>query len=247
MDEQNKLAKFISILNDRIATQNKIIEDLKKLKSSIADSMFCNPKDNKPKYRIKGYEKKWDKVSLSEICGRVNRRNTNNVCNNVLTIAAQYGLVRQEDFFNKRVASDNLENYILIEKGEFAYNKSYSADYPWGAIKRLDCYGNGVLSSLYICFRPNEKVNSDFLALYFESTKWYKSISDISVEGARNHGLLNMSVSDFFDIKIRRPSIEEQNKIAKILKAIEARYDYEKQLLNDYARQRTYLLQKMFI
>lgn len=72
-----------------------------------------------------------------------------------MTIAAQYGLVSQEEFFNKNVASENLSGYYLLQNGDFAYNKSYSGDYVWGTVKRLDNYEQGVLSPLYICFRPD--------------------------------------------------------------------------------------------
>lgn len=139
----------------------------------------------------------------------------------MLTIAAQYGLVNQESFFNKSVASENLTGYYLLHKGEFAYNRSYSAGYDWGTVKRLDNYDEGVLSTLYICFKTNETiVDSDYLAYYFESTKWHRGLSDIAGEGARNHGLLNVSMADYFNTKHRFPVIEEQKTIAKILNAI---------------------------
>ena len=93
-----------------------------------------------------------------------------------------------------------MSGYYLLLKGEFAYNKSYSNDYPLGAVKRLDKYPNGALSSLYICFSVDEsKINSDFLTHYFETSKWHKGIINIAGEGARNHGLLNISPTDFYE------------------------------------------------
>ena len=117
-----------------------------------------------------------------------------------------------------------MSNYYLLRQGEFAYNKSYSSDYPWGAIKRLDRYPQGALSSLYICFAVNDKVDSDFAVHYFESSKWHREVSNIAGEGARNHGLLNIAVGDFFDTKHRLPSSkEEQKKIAALLNLITER------------------------
>ncbi len=95
----------------------------------------------------------WEQRKLGEITERVTRKNTNLESTLPLTISAQYGLVDQITFFNKRVASKDLSNYLLIKKGEFAYNKSYSDGYPFGAIKRLERYDMGVLSSLYIIFK----------------------------------------------------------------------------------------------
>ena len=246
--EQMKLAKFISLLDERIATQNKIIEDLKKLKSAIIDKSFCYPNESSPQKRFIGFTEEWHLVHLSDICQRVRTKNFNTQCTLVLTIAAQFGLVSQEEFFNKSVASDNLEGYYLLRKGDFAYNKSYSGDYAWGAVKRLECFSEGVLSPLYICFRPDTaRIDSDFLAHYFESKKWYKGIADIAGEGARNHGLLNLSVIDYFKTLHRIPSIQEQKAIANALNKLTSKISIEKNLYDDLLLQRQHLLQQMFI
>ena len=143
-----------------------------------------------------------------------------------MTISAQQGLINQYDYFDKQVASLNLSNYFIIKKGEFAYNKSYSNGYPYGAIKRLDFFEQGALSSLYICFSINN-VNSDYLLRYFDSGKWNKQVVLISGEGARNHGLLNLSSDDFFNINmIISPSREEQMKISRFLNLIFSKIKY---------------------
>ena len=152
---------------------------------------------NVPNLRFPEFQGEWEKMRLDAFTERVMRKNKSNQSRLPLTISAQYGLVDQITFFNKVVASTDLSNYYLLKKGEFAYNKSYSSDYPWGAIKRLDNYDQGALSSLYICFAPQDNVVSDFILQYFESPKWHKGISEIAVEGARNHGLLNVAVQDF--------------------------------------------------
>ena len=166
----------------------------------------------------------WQNVTLSDIVTRVTRKNKNNESRLPLTISAQYGLVDQISFFNKVVASADMSNYYLLKEGEFAYNKSYSSEYPWGAIKRLDRYPQGALSSLYICFGINDNVDSDFLVHYFESSKWYKEVSNIAGEGARNHGLLNIAVGDFFNTAHCIPATsKEQQKIAALLNLITER------------------------
>ena len=141
-----------------------------------------------------------------------------------LTISAQYGLIDQNEFFDKRVASKDVSGYYLIENGEFAYNKSTSTDAPWGAIKRLGRYENGVLSTLYIVFgiKENYPVDSDFLVSYYSTNLWHKGIHEIAAEGARNHGLLNIAPADFFETKLMIPQdIEEQEKIGKYFEELE--------------------------
>ena len=248
IEEQKKIAKILSIIDERIATQNKIIEDLKKLKSAIIDKVFCLPSVKQPNKRLDGFNGDWEIVKLSEICERMTERNSNLKCNLVLTIAAQYGLVSQLDFFNKSVASENLSSYFVLKKGDFAYNKSYSGEYIWGAIKKLDYYEEGVLSPLYICFRPNKNmINPDFLAFYFESKKWHRGISEIAGEGARNHGLLNISVIDFFNTIHRIPSLTEQIRITTVLQTYQNKINNEERLLLQYQTQRKFLLSTMFI
>lgn len=168
----------------------------------------------------------WKKVKLRDLFERVTRKNANLESDNVLTISAQYGLINQEEFFNKSVAGKNLKNYYLLKKGEFAYNKSYSDGYPMGATKMLEKYDYGVVSTLYICFKSkSELVNNEYFKYYFESKQYYDELSKIAQEGARNHGLLNVSIEDFFNIKISVPTIDEQIKITKIVNKIDVIID----------------------
>ena len=246
--EQKKIGHLLALLDERIATQNKIIEDLEKLKSAIIEKVFCSPNQKNPMCRIEGFEQALSTYKMSDFSSRIATKNKDSKCSLVLTIAAQYGLVNQESFFNKSVASENLTGYYLLHKGEFAYNRSYSAGYDWGAVKRLDNYDEGVLSTLYICFKINETiVDSDYLTYYFESTKWHRGLSDIAGEGARNHGLLNVSITDYFNTKHRFPVIEEQKAIAKMLNTITEKERKATLLGEYYQKQKQYLLRQMFI
>ena len=153
---------------------------------------------------------------MADIVERITRKNENLESILPLTISAQYGLIDQNEFFDKRIASKDVSGYYLVRKGEFAYNKSTSSDAPWGAIKRLDRYECGVLSTLYIVFRilDEDKTNSDYLVTYYDTVLWHKGVQAIAAEGARNHGLLNIAPADFFETKVAVPQdIEEQRMI----------------------------------
>lgn len=166
----------------------------------------------------------WEQRKLGDLVDRVTRKNQDLVSELPLTISAQYGLIDQNEFFDKRVASKDVSGYYLIENGEFAYNKSTSTDAPWGAIKRLDRYENGVLSTLYIVFgiKENNPVDSDFLVSYYSTNLWHKGIHEIAAEGARNHGLLNIAPADFFETKLMIPQdIDEQKKIGKYFEELD--------------------------
>lgn len=197
--------------------------------------------------RFPEFSGEWEKYVLTEFVERVTRRNKGNECKLPLTISAQYGLVDQITFFNKIIASDDMSNYYLLTNGDFAYNKSYSSEYPWGAIKRLDRYEYGALSSLYICFRPLNHVSSDFLTHYFETKKWHQGISEIAVEGARNHGLLNIGIQDFFATKHYLPqSILEQEKIACFLNLIEERIRLQNKIIEDLKKLKSAVITVIF-
>ena len=243
--EQEKIASFFSLIDKKIELQTEKVEELKNYKKGIMQKIFSQ------QLRFKDEDgneyPEWARKHLSQFVQRVTRKNKGLVSTLPLTISAQYGLVDQESFFNKTVASNNLEGYYLLENGEFAYNKSYSNGYPWGTVKRLDKYKCGVLSSLYICFNPNIDINSNYLVHYFESTKWHKEIAMIAVEGARNHGLLNISISDFFDTLHYIPSREEQDKIAVCLSAIDKKIYKEQEKLDALVDYKKGLLQQMFV
>ncbi|ANK63749.1 type I restriction endonuclease subunit S (plasmid) [Loigolactobacillus backii] len=206
-------------------------------------------KDKQAKYpqlRFKGFTDPWEKRKLSSISERVTRKNKNNESTLPLTISAQDGLVDQNDFFNKQVASRDVTGYFLVKNGEFAYNKSYSNGYPWGAIKRLDKYDMGVLSTLYIVFRPT-KINSQFLVSYYDTTRWYREVSKNAAEGARNHGLLNIAPTDFFNTLLVVPKIvDEQQKIGSFFKQLDDIIALHQRKLDLLKEQKKGYLQKMF-
>ena len=117
-----------------------------------------------------------------------------------------------------------MSNYYLVLNGEFAYNKSTSDGYPFGAVKRLDLYEKGVLSTLYIVFTPKkeQQINSDFLTVFFDTDRWHKGVAERAAEGARNHGLLNISAEDFFDIDLSVPKdVAEQKQIGVFIRQLD--------------------------
>ena len=202
---------------------------------------------NKPRIRFKGFTEDWEQRKLGQFTARVTRKNGGQ-SDLPLTISAQDGLVDQRKYFNRQVASRDMSNYYLIKKGEFAYNKSYSEGYPFGAVKRLDYYNIGALSTLYILFEITDKnISSDFIVSYYMTHLWYKEISKRAAEGARNHGLLNISTEDFFDSELNIPnSIEEQVKIGNFIKEFDKFITLHQRKLEKLKLAKKALLQKLF-
>ena len=187
----------------------------------------------------------WKETRFKRMFSRLSRKNEEQN-DNVLTISAQYGLISQRDFFNKDIASEDKSNYFLLYNGEFAYNKSYSNGYPFGALKRLEMYDKGIVSPLYICFSANEDNECpDFYVHYFEAGMMNSEIQAFAQEGARNHGLLNISANDFFNSYLLMPPLPEQKKIAEILSAQDKLIALKEKLIEEKKRQKKYLMQQL--
>ena len=154
----------------------------------------------------------WEQRKLGDIAQRVTRKNESCESDLPLTISAQYGLVDQRTYFNTQVASKDMSGYYLLYRGEFAYNKSTSADSPWGAVKQLVGYNKGCVSTLYICFALHD-ADPEYLVAYYETDRWHKGIQKIAAEGARNHGLLNISPDDFFESKLIVPKQQSEQRL----------------------------------
>lgn len=203
-------------LDSLIASRQKELQKLKSIRKALLEQMFPQDGETCPKVRFSGFKVEWLKNTLKHLSQRVERKNSNLESTLPLCISAQLGLISQEEFYNNSVVGANIANYYLVKNGEFAYNKSSSADYPWGAIKRLDKYPQGILSTLYIVFVPSGEVKSDYLTTFFESRLWHDDVRKRASEGARNHGLLNISPEDFFKTEVCFPCEEEQEKFSKL-------------------------------
>jgi type I restriction enzyme S subunit len=135
--------------------------------------------------------------------------------------------------------------YYLIKKGHFAYNKSYSNGYPMGAFKRLDTLDKAVVTTLYICFEAKDNVDSDFLLNYFEGGMITKNLTRIAQEGGRAHGLLNIGINDFFNLRLTVPSLNEQKEISKVLNIVDEELNSKLDYLENLKEQKKGLMQQL--
>lgn len=247
LKEQSKIGLFLKKIDTTITLHQRKLEQLKELKTAYLQVMFPAKDERVPKLRFAAFEDDWKLCKLGRVVERVTRKNKELKSTLPLTISAQEGLIDQNVFFNKSVASRDVSGYYLIYNGEFAYNKSYSNGYPWGAIKRLNRYDMGVLSTLYIIFKP-KNIDSNFLEKYYDTSCWYHEVSKHAAEGARNHGLLNIAASDFLRTELIVPkSVEEQRKIGNFLKQLDDTITLHQNKLTQLKSLKKSYLQNMFI
>ena len=220
LPEQAAIAHILGLVDAAINKNNLLLEKKMLQKKWLMQNLLTGKKRLNTNGKGKIENGEWKESSIEKIFERVTRKNTE-ANTTVVTISAQRGFVRQTDFFNKNIASEITDNYFLVEKGEFCYNKSYSNGYPWGATKRLKDFDKAVVTTLYICFGiRNSKENSgDFFEQYFNANLLDNGLMKIAHEGGRAHGLLNVTPADFFSLKITVPNYEEQIKIAQVLQA----------------------------
>jgi type I restriction enzyme S subunit len=245
LPEQQKVASFLSAVDEKIQQLTKKKELLEQYKKGVMQQLFSG------QLRFKDANgnpyPEWEDSVMQDVFERVKQKNKENNLN-VMSISAQQGLVNQLEYFKRYVSAADVTGYYLLKKGDFAYNKSYSKGYPMGAIKRLDRYNKGVVSTLYICFRIKENDDSTFYKEFLDHGGINSELHKIAQEGARNHVLLNMSVIEFFrDIKVPRPSVEEQIVIGKFLEDLSIKIESAKKELTQTQTFKKGLLQQMFV
>lgn len=248
LSEQRTLSSYFTSLDAQISASTSRLASLKQMKAASLQAMFPQEGETVPKVRFKEFKGEWKKVKLNTFAKRIMRKNSNLESTLALTIASAYGLVSQAEYFNNLVVGSNIQNYYLLKKGEFAYNKSYSNGYPFGSVKRLDRYEQGILSTLYIVFSIDNSVSSDYITHFFDTTLWHKEIAERAEEGARNHGLLNIATRDFFDIYIWMPdSVKEQQSIASFFTSLDRQIALHTQRLEKLKQIKAACLDKMFV
>ena len=226
-NEQEQIAKLLSLIDERIATQNKIIEDLKKLKSAIIEIEY-SPKDSYHSH-------------IGGAIVQISKRNKDNHLCNVLSVSNRQGFIKQsEQFEDRNVASDDTSNYKIVEKNDFAYNP---ARINVGSIARLTKFETGIVSPMYICFRTKDCLLPEYLELFFESRNFFYHIQK-RLEGSVR---LCLSYEELCNIPIVIPSIEKQKQVDLHLSKLAQKIDLEMKILQFVQQQKTYLLHQMFI
>ena len=225
--EQEKIARLLSLLDERITTQNKIIEDLKKLKSAIIEMEYGNMAKS---------------IShIGDFIEQTSKRNKDSAILNVLSVSNSQGFIQQsEQFENRIVASDDTSNYKIVARNDFAFNP---ARINVGSIARLTTFERGIVSPMYICFRTKDNLFPEYLDYYFESKRFFAEIQK-RLEGSVRQCL---SFEGLCNIPLCIPTVEIQQQIGKRLSTLAKEIKLEIDFLELLQRQKRFLLHQMFI
>jgi type I restriction enzyme S subunit len=227
IQEQEKIAKLLECIDDRIATQNKIIEDLKKLKSAIIEMEYT--------HKTKG------NTHIGDFIEQTSKRNKDSAIQNVLSVSNSQGFIQQcEQFENRSVASDDISNYKIVERNCFAFNP---ARINVGSIARLTTFNRGIVSPMYICFRTKDNLFPEYLDYYFESKQFFTEIQK-RLEGSVRQCL---SYEGLCNIPLCIPTVEVQQQTGKRLSTLVQEIKLEIDFLELLQKQKKFLLHQMFI
>ena len=203
---------------------------------------------NVPKLRFKEFNDEWNYIKLSKISKKITLKNKNSAITNVISNSAKFGLISQTEFFDKEIANnDNIDNYFIIEYGDFVYNPRKSLEAPYGPINMYKLPNAGVISPLYLCFNIFD-VNKLYLEWYFKSNYWHRYIYLNGDSGAR-HDRVSIKDDIFFDMNIGIPTLKEQEKIGTFLSLLDKKIELQSKKIEDLKlytkKQEKYILDKI--
>ena len=237
LGEQRKIAEVLGVWDEAIEKQARLIEKLALRKRALMQRLLS------AKLRLPGFSEPWKEHKIADLFSPIN--DTNDGREHIpMTISAKSGFISQKDKFDRVIAGDSLQKYILLKKGDFAYNKGNSNLYEMGCIYHLN-EESALVPFVYICFRSKGSVNIDFYSQFFINHGLDRQLKKIITSGARGDGLLNVDKKDFFALNVPYPTIEEQTAIAEVLTAADREIELAKEKLDRLRRQKRGLMQQL--
>jgi len=235
MEEQKKLIRFISLIDQRIATQNKIIEKYESLIKGII-------------YQTKSTglaHNTWQKTELKKVLQERNEKNANGY--DVCSVSVTQGIVNQIEYLGRSFASKDTLHYNVVKYGDIVYTKSPTGDFPYGIVKRSNVKYDVAISPLYGVYKPVNNFVGIILHFYFmQPNNALNYLHPLIQKGAKN--TINITNGRFLENTIPLPKKEDETKhLAWVLTSIQNKIILEQDLLHSYQKQKQYLLRQMFI
>ena len=233
--EQKKISHLLSLINERIATQNKVIEKYKSLIKGII-------------YQTKSIglaHNTWQKTELRKVLQERNEKNANGY--DVCSVSVTQGVVNQIEYLGRSFAAKDTQHYNVVKYGDIVYTKSPTGDFPYGIVKRSNIKSDVAVSPLYGVYKPVNDYIGIILHFYFlEPNNALNYLHPLIQKGAKN--TINITNGRFLENSIPLPKKEDETKrLAWILTTIQSKIILEQDLLQSYLKQKQYLLRQMFI
>jgi type I restriction enzyme S subunit len=231
LPEQRAIAQVLSTADAAIHTTEKLITQKELRKKWLMQQLLTGKK------RLKGFAGEWKEMRLKDVTTNFSRRNKELVEAKVYSVTNKSGFVLQSDHFEGKVAGEDLSNYKIIKKNEFAYNP---ARVNVGSLAYFE-EEIGVISSLYVCFKTTKEVLDYFLLQFLQIDHTKHRIEALGEGGVRVYLWYDL----FSKIKIKIPSIEEQTAIAQVLQAADKEICLLKAKAEKLRKQKKGLMQQL--
>lgn len=215
IQEQKKIAQILSAWDKAITTTEQLLANSQQQKKALMRQLLTGKKRLLDKEGVR-FSGEWKFQSLSQIAKRVQRK-SDGKDHPILTISSLAGFVRQDERYSRYMAGESVKSYILLRKGEFAYNKGNSKTYQYGCVFDLDAYEAGLVPHVYVCFKLNQGLSHRYFKYLFEADYLKPQLGALVNTGVRNNGLLNIKPSEFMETKVPVPILDEQERIADAL------------------------------
>lgn len=242
--EQEQIGQFFYSLNKTITLHQRKLEDLRILKKSMLQKMFPSEGNSVPEVRFPEFTAAWEQRKLSEVVTEIKRTDEKSDAP-VMMITAENGFINQSERYSTNNAGQSLKKYILLEKGELAYNHGASKLRPYGSCFALTTEEKARIPFVYHCF-STETENSEFLSIVLNGKAVEKQLRRIVSSGARMDGLLNISFDEYTSIPVMLPRKDEQDRIAEYFKNLDHHITLHQRKCDDLQKLKKALLQQMF-
>jgi type I restriction enzyme S subunit len=206
----------LSTWDQAIDTVDALVENARAQNRALMQSLLT------ARRRLPGFREPWAHKTIAGISTRVSRRNDGSEPP-VLTISSTAGFVRQDAKYKRYMAGRSVENYIMLQRGEFAYNKGNSKTYQFGCIFDLWEFESGLVPHVYVCFKLKEGYSHRFYKALFEADYLAPQLGRLVNTGVRNNGLLNITPAQFLGTSVPVPPTDEQDAIAAVMETASAK------------------------
>ena len=243
--EQQVIGNYFANLDHLITLHQRKLEKLKIVKKAMLENCFPKNGEKVPKFRFSGFTGDWEQRKLGEMIKEVTRTDESSEAP-VMMITANDGFINQSERYSTDNAGQSLKKYILLHKGELAYNHGASKLRPYGSCFALTTEKNARIPFVYHCFSTDTE-NPEFLSLVLNGKMVEWQLRKIVSSGARMDGLLNISYEEYTSIPIMMPERGEQNKIANFFRGLDHLITLHQRKLEKLKIIKKSFLEKMFV
>lgn len=244
--EQKLIGCFFATLDILIALHQRKYDKTISIKKAMLEKMFPREGESKPEIRFAGFTEDWEYRKLYEISDKVREKNTNRFYTETLTNSAEFGVIAQSDYFDKKISNEeNINNYYIVKNDDFVYNPRISSFAPVGPIRRNRLNRTGIMSPLYYVFR-SKGIDLTYLEYFFSGSGWHRFMKLNGDSGARSD---RFSIKDsmFKEMPIPYPLHAEQKKIGQFFSALDTLLALHQRELTKLKNIKKALLEKMFV